>query len=67
MKKTDEEKAKGCLILILIILAIILIEVFGDYCNSHKEEIRQRDWEKFESWHNEIMTTGGNINWDAKD
>ena len=63
MKKSEKEWFD----FIGIIIAVILIEIFGNYCNSHKKEIRERNWNKFEAWHNEIMTTGGNINWDAKD
>lgn len=47
MKKTDKYEHEGYILLCIIVL-ILLIETIGNYCNTHAEEIRQKDWQRFE-------------------
>lgn len=64
MKKKDNT---NMFLFIAIVILIIVIELFGDYCNKHKEELREREWKRFEAWHNDIMAGNTGIKWDAKD
>ena len=60
----DDTNGIGEPTIIAMIIIWIIIEILGTYCNIHKEEFREKERKEFEEWHNEIMTTGGNIHWD---
>ena len=54
MKKTNKTTDINCYTLIGIIVIIVLIELIGNYCNTHAEERRQKDWDKFEKRMQEV-------------
>lgn len=54
------------ILFLAVIILIIVIEILGCYCNEHREEIREKNWKKFEDWHNNIMAGNTGINWDAR-
>ena len=57
---------KDWLVFVGIILLLITIQVYGDYCNTHAKERRQKEWERYLEKHNNIMAGNTEINWDAK-
>jgi Na+-transporting methylmalonyl-CoA/oxaloacetate decarboxylase gamma subunit len=61
-----QKEANQCIIFVAVIILILVIEILGSYCNRHAEEHREKEWKRFEEWHNNIMAGNTGINWDAR-
>jgi len=54
MKKTNTKSDVNWFTIVAVIVIMLIIELLGNYCNTHAEEHRQKDWERFEKRMKEV-------------